>query len=168
MGQPPHPLGLVHACRLNARPMPKYPRIAVTALSLMACMWFVVVCYTGYESPDYDWKQLSTKRGFETVSDRGHLTFRIVDTSAYVRPWNAVISDVQDSMTLMGDETRENFRVKWDGWTLVVDMPGYLPLLLSIGFAALPWIPYRFSLLTLLAATMLVAAGLAVVAAILH
>ena len=66
-------------------------------------------------------------------------------------------------MTLVGDETRKTYDMKWDGATLVVDMPGYIPVLVSVALAGLLWTPGRFSLRTLLIATTLIALTLGVV-----
>jgi hypothetical protein len=152
--------------RYDSRMKYHKPRIAWSVGCGIICLPLIALCGSGYDGPEYDWIQPYSKYGFETVSDHGHFAFRIVDTSAppsSVRPWRTFIGEGRHEMTFVGDETRPRFRVKVDGPSLVVDMPGYLPVLLSAALSAAPWIPRRFSLRTLLIAMTLIAAGLGLI-----
>jgi len=138
----------------------RYLRIAFSATCLIACTWLIVRYANGLEHPDYDWIRPLGKYAFETTSNNGHFTFRIVNTSgglASVRPWRFSTFDRPPTQTLVGDETRPSFRIKLDGATVVADCPAYVPVLFVISLAAVPWLPVRFSLRTLLIATTLTA-----------
>jgi len=148
------------------RPYLRYLSIGWTALCAVIAVLLVVLWVRSYESSTYDWKQLSTNHGLETVTDTGHFTFRIADTSGgftQLRPWR-FSSEEGSKHTFVGDETRPKFRIKLDGPTMVVDSPAFVTVLAMFSAAGLPWLPYRrFSLRTLLIATTLVAVVLGLI-----
>jgi hypothetical protein len=139
-------------------------RIAFSAACGLVTLWLLVVADAGIDSPDYDWKRLSKRYGFETTSDLGHLTFRLVDTTGNVRPWSfSTVGEGRPVTLLVGDEPRPTFGIKRDGLTLVADMPSYAPIAAALTLAVLPWLPWRFSLRTLLISFTLLALSLGLI-----
>jgi hypothetical protein len=164
--------------------MLKYLRIAVTAICLTACVLLVVLWVRSYSWWDTVEKRTSSwlLRG---SSARGRLCFSHIDPSRDPAYKTArVVSDTLDGLGnsqpflsleiddshpmsfggFFGLEYRDNTDISKSVYDISrsVIMPYWLPVFLSGVFAAIPWIHWskRFSLRTLLIATMLVAVGL--------
>ena len=154
--------------------MPRYLRIAVTALALSACVLVVGVWVRSYFGNDFVFKRLAareitvqTSRGalnVWTISPAPQLPYQNTDWSIG-RDWsgsNAVAWNLGD-----GTPVTEwfGFRFGWSSRNSVVSIP-FLAIVLPLALAAaLPWTKQRFSLRTLLIATTLVAVALGIVVA---
>jgi hypothetical protein len=132
-------------------------RILFLAVYGIICLWLAHMWISGGSRPTYDWKSLPGTMGFETVSDKGHFTFRIVETSGYVRPWRFSNMDGKVAQVFVGYEVRPRYGLRLDGNSIVVDTPCIIPIAFILALGAVIWRPDRFSLRTLLIATTLVA-----------
>jgi hypothetical protein len=146
----------------------KYLRIAATALSLTACVLLIVLWVRNYWWVEAV-RTVSTDRGvIQFVSIPGRLGLGKFDSAPpwsffkmSASEWHSVMSRT-DSPLLKG-----SFRI-WGGRVRnrTVDQV-FLPywfLVLSSGLiCAVPWLPGRFSLRTLLIVATLVAVGLGIV-----
>jgi hypothetical protein len=143
--------------------MLKYLRIAVTALSLTACVLFVALWVRSY-SRLHILEKRTGFQAFQISSVKGRIAIGHLDPRTYVigRPYLSVAAgDAADwrKGSVLGFDYYE------DGSLTAVIAPHWLPALLSTAIAVIPWISrsWRFSLRTLLIATTLVALGLGVV-----
>jgi hypothetical protein len=142
--------------------MLKYPRIAVTALSLTACALLVALWVRSYWWIDVIMRG-TTSRNTTVVaisSNYGGVVFyRVVEPNWVIPPeminrWGyssdkAAPGNPLFDWTVSSRETR-------------VEFPIWVPALLAASLAAAPWIRWRFRLRTLLIATTLVAVGLGI------
>ena len=125
--------------------MLKYLRIAVTALSLTACVLLIALWVRSY----WYWESLnwyfSTTKYINVSSDAGQLSLGVGDLPG-----------------VMPGYWRGKPGVYVGGQFV---MPHLLLLLGTAVLSALPWLPWRFSLRTLLIATTLVAVVLGIIVA---
>jgi hypothetical protein len=148
--------------------MLKYLRIAVTALSMTACVMLIPLWVRSYNTGDVLMARVSGTRGVGIVSNQGRLTFSAFDyqTLSHELPWGhksyqaASFSPVGAAWQL-GSQT-----TPYPAFFVVV--PVLFPLLVAglIGVAAVFRQPYRFSLRTLLIATTVVTLGLGLIIAV--
>ena len=110
----------------------RYIRIAVTALSLMACVMLIALWVRSYVHGDI----MSPWSGWWVASSRGELLINVWRPSNQLNSWESI------------------------GAGYVV--PFWLPVALLSVAGAFPLFHWRFSLRTLLIATTLVAVGLAI------
>ena len=149
-----------------------YLRIAVTALSLTACVLLVALCVRSYYHGDllyvkvYGWefKTFSTQ-GFTqsenyTGTDDG-------DDASFKLEYDTFPPDEAPSLWFDFNKSRTEL-----GFTYITTEEGdylilrhWLIALLFAVIAVIPWLRWRFSLRTLLIATTLVAVGLGIIAA---
>jgi hypothetical protein len=161
--------------------MLKYLRIAVTALSLTACVLLVALWVRSYWWSDevgvLPIGRLRTSAREQTIaawgitagSERGTCEFTAnEDTAIYPYIFSEyighfVFDDEWEEHGLLGF----NLWLKEDAFShdLLVETPHWFWVFASAMLAATPWLPYcpRFSLRTLLIATTLVAVGLAAI-----
>ena len=147
-----------------------YLRIAISALSLTACVLLVVLWVRSYKYIDFFVWRCGDSRELVCMSSKSGIT---VDLQRVGLPWSHARSWFVESRTI-----QENERMKLDFsyppsilWFRVADsyvkMPHWFLVLVSLSLITTPWFPWsrRFSLRTLLIATTLVAVGLGVVVA---
>jgi hypothetical protein len=151
--------------------MLKYVRIAVTALSLTACVLLVALWVRSYWHFDYPEGHIGEMRiSFLSVSGKMRLDLGWRGT----RPkweWHSKIIEENESIGINpGDSDRGiNFQTSFfnvsfsKGRRFFVWMSSWLPTLLVGILAIAPWLRWHFSLRTLLIATTLVAVGLGAV-----
>jgi len=140
--------------------MLKYLRIAVTALSLTACVLLVALWVRSYHFIE----ALQVSFPFMRV--------RVFSESGVVVTWIVHNDNREGShwMTLPHNEVFSLFSTK----SVVIEeptsiqVPHWLLVILSASFAAIAWVRWKFSVRTLLIATTLVAVGLGVVVAAIH
>ena len=130
----------------------RYLRIAVTALSLTACVLFVALWVRSYS-----WTDISTK--WNVASNQGRLIkFRTIDLITieardpyiYTHPFGFISIGTR----------RVEFTQAYPGSAL----PFSAVVIPALALASIPWLPWRFSLRTLLIATTLVAVALRIIA----
>jgi hypothetical protein len=146
--------------------MLKYLRIAVTALSLTACVLLIALWVRSYWRLDGISMPITTTRNIEIWSGGARVEFRMAEyggPSGPSNPWYVAHlsrKEVLDYVNAAGikRETRYFGRTQY-GFLL----PIWLFVLVGITVATAPWLPWRFSLRTLLIATTLVATGLGAV-----
>jgi hypothetical protein len=119
---------------------------------------------------------ITKTQGFYVGSQLGETTVRYIDYSGLpprmivsLFKWKFQSSVPHDTISLPSDMAENSVAglfVQYPGNGLLVGIPYWFPVLLSVTFAAVPWFPWskRFSLRTLLVVTTLVAMvlGLAV------
>jgi hypothetical protein len=140
--------------------MPKTLRIAVTAPCLTACLLLVVLWVQGY------WRTQSIKlrkpplgcsvwsgRGAIAVSFSNHI--RVNESDRFVYETYPI---GRDRTTLLGFDYQPGSSISW-----TIFIPNWFTIGLIGVLGAISWIPWRFSLRTLLVVTTLVAVGLGVV-----
>jgi hypothetical protein len=149
--------------------MLKYLRIAVTALSLTASALLIALWVRSYWRLDGISMPITTTRKIEIWSGGARVELRTAEyggPSGPSNPWNVVSlsrKEVLDYVKAAGmkRETRYFGQTQF-GFLL----PTWLFIVFSITVATAPWLPWRFSLRTLLIATTLVAMGLGIVVAL--
>jgi hypothetical protein len=133
--------------------MLKYLRIAVTALCLAACVLLAALWVRSYKT--FDLVGYDTLNQLNIVaSDTGTIYFLTMDWIVY-EGWGWRYESRPASLPPAG--------FSWvSSHQKIVSCPTWFVLLLTLGMAAAPWLPWstRFSLRTLLIAITLVAVGL--------
>ena len=136
--------------------MLKYLRIAVTALSLTACVLLIALWVRGQFWVDWVHIPLTGGHIVTVASWPGCLIIRIMDV-------DAALPQLWFSYPV-SEHGRQVWRALYwsaDGSFL---MPCWLAVLITVTLAAFPWLPLRrFSLRTLLIATTLVAVALGII-----
>jgi hypothetical protein len=151
--------------------MLKYLRIAVTALSLTACVMLIALWVRSYSYRDVI-DRVRPPRYRVVESHRGRIEFSDMDIATNLgNGWPAVAQNWtlktytteynvprQRTVTLRPSFHRSPLRQ-------IIVVPHWLPASLAAIFVVAPWIPWspHFSLRTLLIATTLVAVALAIV-----
>jgi hypothetical protein len=155
--------------------MLKYLRIAVTALSLTACVLLVVLWVQSYVWLANVWGG-TRQTGVTIQSLRGECQLGIVaNKDEYLPPYTGMRFERVSGEYSDNSDVRElNWGGFWATWDTQDDLYPqlrhsfigcrYSLLVIAFGgLAALSWRPWRFSLRTLLIATTLVAVGLGIV-----
>jgi hypothetical protein len=136
--------------------MLKCLRIAVTALCLTACMLLIALWVRSYYLIDAFQISFPFMRA------------RIFSETGVVVTWIVHNNNDERSfwMTMPLNEVFSLFSTKSVQIEPAnIQVPHWILVILSAGFAASPWFPWRYSLRTLLVATTLVAVGLGVILA---
>jgi hypothetical protein len=141
--------------------MLKYLRIAVTALSLMACVLLIALWVRSYQQTGvWHWGRHGAIVAYGKI---------IIDESWRPAPPSRASSQSRDSRDSRDSrvEPRDCFttRVNYEPVGTGVYLPFWLFTALALSVSIVPWLPRRFSLRTLFIATTLVAAILGVIAA---
>jgi hypothetical protein len=142
-----------------------YLRIAVTALSLTACVLLVALWVRSY------WRiEFATTPYVATgiLSMRGELLAVFsLDVSKRPDEWHFESDPIPDDVELPPLRRFLGFGYYGTAFEHGLLVPHWFAVLVSTFLAAAPWMrrPYRFSIRTLLIATTLVAAGLGIVVA---
>jgi len=134
-------------------------RIAWSVMFGIACVLLIALWVRSYWL--YDWLYLVEGQGL--MSMRGNV--HTYCTSNQILPlWTVSTTP----LTLTGPHTHTFLGIGYSpGYSYVlplVTFPDWLPIVLFGGIAVAPWLPYRFSLRTLLIATTLVAVVLGLIA----
>jgi hypothetical protein len=154
--------------------MLKYFRIAVTALSLTACVLLIALWVRSYWWQDQYVLGLTKTQFIHGESARGWISFRSHWVSLYDpyfawmkfewRGWrfNSFSIDEWDGSLLPNPAWRWHLRPGTTQSHFTATFPYWLPILVTAALAAVPLLPWskRFSLRTLLIATTLVAVAL--------
>jgi hypothetical protein len=160
--------------------MLKFLGIAVTALSLTACLLLIALWVRSYRYNDILEKKTSS-RLLQLHSRTGCLTFRQSHPGRNPRirasDLALILDEISLGRTFISDPVSDSSEYPWGGGvfgfgrfeqgsTTVVFAPHWFPVLLSGTLAVIPWFPWsrRFSLRTLLIVTTLVAVALGIVA----
>jgi hypothetical protein len=140
--------------------MLKYLRIAVTALSLTACVLLIALWVRSYRSIDLLCCPIPGAHSFEIQSKHGWLGIRWLRDAK----WHFAIYSMDEGANSVVDTywPRRIALIENARQTALI-IPHSFPVLLLCGLAVVPWMPGRFSLRTLLIATTLVALGLGVI-----
>jgi hypothetical protein len=137
-------------------PMRKFLRIAVTALSLAACLALVGLWVRSYRVFDTFLCAVPSGHSCQVNSICGQTLWSLSDRGRGVWYWNRSSAPVTE-----GGRRSAQERPKWEWGTIppfyFVHFPHWFPALLFALLAAAPWMKWRFSLRTLLIATGLVA-----------
>jgi hypothetical protein len=151
--------------------MLKYLRIAVTALSLTACVLLIALWVRSYRRGVTAWVQPTAARSVMFGSRWGRLTLCMEPGFArrFIRVTHS-IDDESPPMDRKAFEFRRRYVVNDDGglgwlrgYSRTVIFPHWFAVALVGVVAVAPWLRWRFSLRTLLIATTLVAVGLGTV-----
>ena len=145
--------------------MLKYLRIAVTVLSLTASVLLIALWVRSYSTKDICGLTFVNQKRCNYCAKQGRIFLTVFDyeTSAWAigkrREW-----DIRSEATSSDDAKGEPhfYFEKFDGYYRMI-LPHLLLVVLGTTLAAIPWLPWRFSLRTLLIATTLVAVGLGAV-----
>src|SRR5687768_11764356 len=135
----------------------RYLRIAVTMLSLTACVLLIALWVRSNWYLDEFWIPLPYSRalGFISVANCGSIGLqrREPDPSVYIIGYSST-DDWQSEAGIF-----RGFSAVSESDVFYLNAPYWFLVML---FAIVPWLPWRFSLRTLLIATTLVAVGLGV------
>jgi hypothetical protein len=139
----------------------RYVRIAVTALSLTACVLLIALWVRSYWWCDIAEGAFTSSSGFSFTSKGGDVTYRKHSTSK--ARWRIHSIERWEIKTRSG-LNRSGFFWSWDLGPMV-GVPHWFLLCILAMLSAVPWLPWsrRFSLRTLLIATTLVAVVLGVI-----
>ena len=154
--------------------MLRYLRIAVTLLSLTACVLLIALWVRSYWHHDIVRVPVSSNYILEAFQIRGRATFEVFDNSSLVSPFRNPGGWM--SAPLKGSPNWADWELRTATWGLNtpgargvdVTVPHWFLILVIALLATLtwmPWLPWRFSLRTLLIATTLVAVALGIVVA---
>ena len=143
--------------------MLKYLRIAVTALSLTACVLLIALWVRSYWSDDMWHGYISNTRVATVGSIHGRAGVRI-ETVDPMLNYHAIGFRSWPSGWI-GYPKKNKVNTVWTDDQFAVTVPYGLLVLLFATLAPIPWIKRRFSLRTLLIAIALIAVVLGVIAA---
>jgi hypothetical protein len=149
--------------------MLKYLRIAVTVLSLTACMLLVALWVRSYWLSEGLHVQLAESRPIDFFSMCGSVEVSggyDLSSDHTFKPGTWRYYSGKTTPEDSSDLSRENLikfssRLDWDNY--FIRAPHWALMLLCIPVAIIPWLRWRFSLRTLLIATTLVAVGLGLI-----
>jgi hypothetical protein len=129
-------------------------RIAISTVCGIVCLLLIVLWVRSYWVTDAAWGDLTSKYAVACGSSYGHVIGVLADQS--VGPWK--VNSVQ--LDKRPTSAKEAF-----GGSGVVefDLPHFVVALVCGAIGAVPWMPWRFSLRTLLITTTVVAALLGAV-----
>jgi hypothetical protein len=144
--------------------MLKYLRIAVTALSLAACVLLIALWVRSLTRGTTLQGVLGSER-LQFTSENGRLAVlifpNIQSRNFPRRDWT-----ITSSTSRSADDAFDSWQVgTMQPKGVIAVVPWWFVVLILVALAAAPWIKWRFSLRTLLVATTLVAVGLGVVIA---
>jgi hypothetical protein len=142
--------------------MLKYLRIAVTALSLTACVLLIALWVRGYGTIDTFRGRLTATRaiGFESNEER-------LGVGLYKVPFSGTApAPMRSNRIELPPRNRFGFGAMRTTDVLSVVVPPWCVVVLFAAIAAAPWISWRFNLRTMLIVTTLVALALGVVVAV--
>jgi hypothetical protein len=155
----------------------RWVRIAVSALCLTACMPLVALWVRSYWYEDLVRGPFSKSNSWYSRSEAGWLTLGLSRATKATSHWSLISQNIEERHraelahiaeggTVTRWPPRFGFRRQFRAYYLY--LPHWFVLLMIATFAVLPWIGWskRFSLRTLLIATMLVAVGLGIVVAL--
>jgi hypothetical protein len=145
-----------------------YLRIAVTALSLTACVLLIALWVRSYRWGDRVNFPAPKTQGVVIESANGRVLAAIIGTDSPVTFKGVIFSRYQrPDYQLGGSDTPFELLSEYSEYGVIV--PHWFLISLCAVAATLPWLPWRsprqFSLRTLLIATTLVAVGLGVIVA---
>jgi hypothetical protein len=144
--------------------MLNYLRITVTALGLAACVLLVALWVRSYRNG------ISSKWLF---LDRQHITFHSQSANLYLiwrtenrlSPNQTFIADELDNeLASQLRDLIERNKLAFSRTRFSMSCPHWFAALIAAVISLAPWLPWRFSLRTLLVVTTLVALGLGVIA----
>ncbi len=133
--------------------MLKHLRIAVTALSLTACVLLLALWVRSYHSLDLVRGHVLGVTDFGVVSQDGKFFVAVFAPATYSPRW----------VWFRGGDSGLGVQLELDLWKRPKVIPHWLLMLTTAAFAPAPWLRWRFSLRTLLIATTLVAVGMRLV-----
>jgi hypothetical protein len=149
-------------------PWLKYLRIAVSALSLLACMLLMALWVRSYWWVDLVCAQIATRYQISAVSFPGAVGIAVNENSS--RPPRTLLSLPTDNFLQAQELNGRKYPSRvWGMFNLDSRsplIPSWCLVLLTAAIGAVPWIPnlrWQFSLRTLLIATTLIAIGLGTV-----
>jgi hypothetical protein len=143
----------------------RYLRIAVTALSLTACVLLIVLWVRSFWWYDAI-VAVSRTSGLGVISMDGGIFLKYTEgRDTQITTWQ-VFS--QKASTFGGDlllQSRPSFGITWDSGFVEGAVPHWILTVLAAAIAAASWTceKWRFSLRTLLIATTLVAVGMGII-----
>jgi hypothetical protein len=146
--------------------MLRYLRIAVTVLCLAACVLLIALWVRSYKSEDRAQGHVNSV-GIRFYSSRGWIVcFKNNAFGPGQYPWSL---DLGGDYWLAANDGRLGFTspVAFFSGTATsnISAPHWIVIFIVTLIAAVPWLPWRFSLRTLLIAMTLVAVGLGLIAA---
>jgi hypothetical protein len=140
--------------------MRKYLRIAVTALSLTACVLLVALWVRAYRTGDWVSGIVMGQHGLVISTRSDYISFLITD-DLYDRRWTWRSYPIADMGRHEGIFGRFHIPDDDDVDPFII-LPHWSLVLFAATSALLPWLSWRFSLRTLLIATTLVAVALVI------
>jgi hypothetical protein len=144
--------------------MLRYVRIAVTALSLTACVLLIALWVRSYWWEDGLSGPLPNKQAFHIKSSYGLMMIAIVSATNRTWQFETIESALPDSNLLhLSSDSGFGFIDATPDY--VVTFPQWLTVAMLGVIGAIPWLQKSFSLRTLLIATTMVAVGLGIVVA---
>src|SRR5687768_4796513 len=136
----------------------QYLRIAVTALSLTACVLLIALWVRSYW-----WMEMGATRSIRFHSLKGAFGLMLYAQSRPQRWWiQSVSHEVVRREGIVVSGTR-GFGFQQTNKYTWIQVPYWLLVLAASFSAAVPWFKWKFSLRTLLIATTLVAVGLSAI-----
>ena len=144
--------------------MLRYVRIAVSVVSLVACVLLIVLWVRSLRAEDRLSGHFGTSFGFRIYSSRGCIVCYAPNMPFQPSnvPWQLTIGSeywLGKSDSRIASVPRFHYH-REEMWAT---LPHWFLLGTCMTFATVPWLPYRYSLRTLLIATTLVAVGLGLV-----
>jgi hypothetical protein len=137
-------------------------QIAFSATCLIACVLLIVLWVRSYGT----WDRLfwtGKNNGHQLNSMLGHVTLVVAEIPKQPVPFYVARTPIEDWLKTSFDKNVLGFYFERTPSKLLLDVPFWFILLISMAIAAAPWIRqlrWRFSLRTMLIATTLVAVGL--------
>jgi hypothetical protein len=148
--------------------MLKYMRIAVTALSLTACVLLVSLWVRSYWWYDSIVAQVSRTNGLGVTSMEGRILLKYdADWDTQTATWEVFSQKASEELRDFVFQSWPSFGITWDSGFVEGAVPHWFLAVLPAAIAAASWTwgKWRFSLRTLLIATTLVAVGLGAIVA---
>ena len=144
-------------------------RIAWSVAWAVACLLLIALWVRSQNRVDQITWHYNNSDAFQVSAASGSVVFlTFVDVPLTIpRPGYQIRTQWFESMRLINGKTHWWFELKPVGTSRYVRIPDWFLVLIFCGLGATPWLPWRFSLRTLLIATTAAAIGLGLVVYVL-
>jgi hypothetical protein len=134
-----------------------YLRIAVTTLSLTACVLLIALWVRSYWWADGIIRGTTSNKTFTFIAS----SYGAIEACSQIEPnltgLPAKFRNRWGHFSVKARPVNQQFDWTANGREIRIEFPTWVPAILAVSLAAAPWIRWRFSLRTLLIATTLIA-----------